>query len=359
MLGTMTSAGLDVHARSVRAFAFEPVSGEVWSARLSTDPARVAAWLEARPRPLRVVYEAGPTGFGLARYLKARGLEVMVCAPAKTPREAVVTAKTDRRDAELLARHLVAGGLHPILIPSVHAEAAREVTRLRLAVAAQIRHTKQRITSRLLAHGELWPATTWTVAHRQWLSTLRFGDPQTRWVLDDLIAELAHQQARIVQLDERVLEIANDPEFRAPTERLACFRGLDTLAAISLQLEILDWQRFPRAASFANFVGLTTRVAQSGQHTTYGSITKAGSVNARRVLVGAAKHAYRAPRPSIAITRRRRDQPPPVVALAERVQQRLYHRYHALTTRGKPPNEATVACARELAEHLWRAVTMP
>jgi transposase len=108
---TMTFAGLDVHARSTHAAAIDVLTGELRRARFGGGSEEVIGWLQELPQPLRACYEAGPTGFALYRAAEAAGVPLEVVAPSKTPRAPSDRIKTDRKDAELLARLLLAGQL--------------------------------------------------------------------------------------------------------------------------------------------------------------------------------------------------------------------------------------------------------
>ena len=134
MTATMTWVGLDVHARSTHAAAIDRESGELTRARFGAGVEGVTAWLGALPQPIHACYEAGPTGYALYRAAEAAGLRVDVVAPSKTPRAPADRIKTDRKDAELLARLLLAGQLRAIRVPPDWLEAARHLARSRESV---------------------------------------------------------------------------------------------------------------------------------------------------------------------------------------------------------------------------------
>src|SRR3954465_11004079 len=117
--------GLDVHARKTAAAAVQLGSGEVWKAQLAGTPQAASEWLLTLPGELRVVYEAGPTGFGLARAGRAAGIEVMVCSPGAIPRQPGDRIKTDARDALKLARLHAAGQLRPVGRPAARVGGAQ------------------------------------------------------------------------------------------------------------------------------------------------------------------------------------------------------------------------------------------
>jgi transposase len=355
----MTWVGLDVHARSTQAAALEVLSGELRRKKLPGEAEAVVAWLGTLPRPVRACYEAGPTGFVLARAAREAGLAVEVIAPSKVARPTGDRVKTDRRDAELLLRLLMAGQLRAVRIPSEAEEAARELVRLREQLRQDLLRARHRVTKLLLRHGRVWEraGNTWTSDHRRWIAAQEFEQPDTATVLADLVAQVDGLLARRAVLDERLARIAQRPELWPTVARLRCFRGIDTLTALALQLEIVDWQRF-RPARLASWLGLVPSVEQSGETTTRGSITKTGSQHARRLLVEAAWHGRRPPRIGATLANRQLGQPAEVLAIANRAQQRLYRTHERLRKRGRHPNIATVAAARELVGFLWAAATL-
>ena len=190
MTQTMTWAGLDVHARSTHAAAIDVRSGELLRARLGGDVELVVEWLCGLAGPVHAVYEAGPTGYGLARLGAQRGLRIDVIAPGKTPRAAAERIKTDRRDAEVLVRQLMAGTLCPIYVPSPALEAARDLVRAREDVRCDLSRARHRVSKLLLRHGEVYPKdqSTWTTRHRKWLSSRRFDESNTELAYIDALA---------------------------------------------------------------------------------------------------------------------------------------------------------------------------
>jgi transposase len=352
---TMTFVGLDVHARSTHAAAIDVVSGELRRARFVAADAEVLAWLQTLPRPLRACYEAGPTGFGLYRAAEAVGLRLDVVAPSKTPRAPGDRIKSDRKDAELLARLLLAGQLKPIVVPSPAFEAARHLARAREQVRCDLMRARHRVSKLLLLHGRVYERGAWTNLHRGWLEQQRFDEPVTELAYLDALAAVDGLIARKAALDERLSRLAVEGEWWPTVARLRCFRGLDTLSAFVLCLEIGDFSRLPRPTNLTGWLGLVPSLDQSGESRRQGAITKTGSGYARRLLVEAAWHYL--PRPSVgpALAQRRNGQPDHLIQIALRAQRRLHRLYQRLRERGKPGNVATVAVARELACFLWAA----
>lgn len=361
MTGTMTWVGLDVHARSTHAAAIDSMTGELRRMRFGPGVESVVAWMGELPAPLRGVYEAGPTGFGLARAATAAGLDVGVCAPGKTPRAATDRVKTDRKDAELLARLLLAGQLRAIEVPPDWLEAARHLARAREGVRRDLCRARHRVSKLLLVEGRVYPEpTTWNERHRRWLAGQEFSQPATELAFIDALAAVDGLTARRRALDDRLSRIAEDDRLWPTIARLRAFRGIDTLTALMIHLELSgDWERFRSPRRLAAWLGLTPSLHQSGQSMTQGAITKTGSAIARRLLVESSWHYARQPRIGATLQNRQAGQSDHILTIAWRAQHRLHRVHHQMRERGKPGNVTTIAVARQLAGFLWAAATAP
>jgi transposase len=355
----MTAAGFDVHARSIDGAAVHVPTGELLRIRFDGGVEGPIEWLRSLPGPVRACYEAGPTGFGLYRAAVAAGIDMRVVAPGKTPRGRADRVKTDRKDAELLARLLLAGSLTPITVPSPQVEAARELARTHDAIRRDLMTARHRVSKQLLRHGRVYPdRSTWTVAHRTWLSRQQFDELASELAFADAMAAVDGLTARKTQIAERLSRLATDEQWWTTVARLRCFRGIDTLTALALHLELAgDWQRFSRAPALGSWLGLTPSLSQSGESARSGSITKTGSTLARRLLVEAAWHYSRPPRIGATLRNRQQGQPDHILQIANRAQQRLHRLHTRMRARGKPGNVIVVAAARELACFLWAAAT--
>jgi transposase len=352
---------LDVHARSTHAAAIDVLTGELRRARFDGGTDAVVAWLGELAGPVRAVYEAGPTGFGLFRAGRAAGIEMAVIAPSKTPRAAGDRVKTDRKDAELLARLAMAGQLSAVAVPSEFVEAVRHLARVREQVRRDLMRARHRVSKLLLSHGRVYDGGgTWTMRHRGWLARQQFTEPATELAFADLVAAVDGLTARKAALDERLSRLATDERLWPTVARLRCFRGIDTLTALALHLELGgDWARFSSPRRLFPWLGLTPTLDQSGQSSRQGAITKTGSVYARRLLVESAWHYTREPRIGVTLKTRQQDAPDHVRQIAWRAQHRLYRLHQRLRERGKPHNVATIAVARELSGFLWAAAVAP
>lgn len=358
-MSTVTWVGMDVHARSAHAAAINLLTGELKRMRFGAGVQDPVAWLGELPGPVHACYEAGPTGFGLYRAAVAAGLRIDVIAPGKTPRGPSDRVKTDRKDAELLARLLIAGQLTAVKVPPAGVEAARELTRLHDACRRDLMTARHRISKMLLRHGRVYPKpTTWKRDHRHWLAGQRFDEPTSELVYLDLLARVDTLTARKLQLHDAVVKLASDERWWPTVSRLRAFRAIDTLTALSIHLELgADWTRFEKPHRLGAWLGLTPSLTQSGESSSSGSITKTGSTLARRLLIEAAWHY--GPRPHIGpvLQARQAGQPEQILAISNKAQQRLHRVYQSMKARGKPHGVVTVAVARELSCFLWAAAT--
>jgi transposase len=359
MSATMTWVGFDVHARSTHGAAIDTMSGELSRVRFGPGIDGPLAWLAELPGPVRACYEAGPTGFGLYRAATAAGIAMQVIAPGKTPRGPSDRVKTDRKDAELLARLLLAGSLTGVVVPAPEVEAARELTRAHDACRRDLMNARHRVSKMLLRHGRVYAkSTTWTAEHRRWLSAQQFDEPASSMVFADLVAAVDGLTSRKTAIALRLSELASDERWWPTVARLRAFRGIDTLTALSLHLELgADWQRFATAPALSAWLGLTPSLNQSGESSRQGAITKTGSMLARRLLVESAWHYSRPPRLGATLANRQAGQPDHVLAISNRAQQRMHRVNRSMRARGKPHNVTVVACARELSCFLWAAAT--
>jgi transposase len=355
-----TWVGLDVHAAKVVACVVDAESGEMIVRRLSGLTAEVVGFCVGLPTPVRVAYEAGPTGFGLARALQAAGIWCVIAAPGKIERPAQDKIKTDRRDAERLVRLLMIDGLYPVRVPSVEEEALRDLVRAREDVRGDLMRARHRMGKLLLRHDVRYDGAgnNWTHRHRQWLSMVRLTERGAQATLLDYLGAIDALQIRRDQLEAMISELAPMSPWAADIARLRCLRGIDTLTAIGLCAEITDFARFEHPKLLMNYVGLVPSEKSSGQTRRQGSITKSGSQHARRLLVEAAWHYRHPPRLATRLKARQVDQPAVVIAIAWKAQQRLHQTWRRLDTqRGKRRTIVAAAVARQLTGFCWAIVT--
>lgn len=331
-------------------------TGEMRVARLAGTTREIVAFCAALPRPTRVAYEAGPTGFALSRALTAAGVGCVIAAPGKIERPSSDRVKTDQRDAQRLLRLLMIDGLHAVRVPSTEEEALRDLVRAREDIRGDLMRARHRMSKLLLRHDVRYDATAaaWTTHHRRWLGAVNLGDHGAQVTLLDYLGAIDALLIRRDTLETAIGELIPDSPWADTIARLRCLRGIDTLSAVGLCAEIGDWGRFARAGQVMSYLGLVPSEDSTGSSRRLGSITKTGSGHGRRLLVEAAWHYRRAPAKGQALKRRQAGQPAHVIAISWQAQQRLYRTWQRLDSeRGKRRTIVAVAVARELAGFCW------
>jgi transposase len=356
----ITHVAMDDSKRTIVAGILRPGAKEPELRSMPNESRHLRRFFERLQREGRVLacYEAGPSGYDLYRQLTALGIPCQVIAPALTPRKPGDRIKTDRRDAKKLVRLFRAGELTPIHVPDEASEAVRDLLRCREDAQEDLRRWRHRLLKFLARHGRVYrDGRNWTHRHWGWVRTQRFTLPalartyeEYRWTVEQLLA-------RVADLDREIAALAETAPYREPVSWLRCFRGLDTLTAMTLLVEIGDFARFASPRELMAYLGLVPSEESSGERERRGSITKAGNCHVRRILVEACWHYRHPPRLGRALAQRSQGQPAGVRAQAWRAQQRLHRRYRHLVGHGKRPPVAVVACARELAGFVWAALT--
>ena len=354
-----TSVGLDVHARSVLGCALDGDTGEVFQRRLCPDHGEIVAWLGELPGPVAVTYEAGPTGFGLARALAAAGITCEVAAPSKLIRPPGDRVKTDARDAAHLARLLHLGQITAVTIPSASQEAGRDLVRARDDCRGDLMTARHRVSKLLLRQGIVYSGgKAWTSDHERWLRTQRFDNPALQLSYEAAFDAMLACLDRRHRLDRAITAMAADSEFTPVVHRLGCIRGVATLTAFGLAVEIGDWHRLT-GRTIGAYVGLVPSEYSSGDTRTQGGVTKTGNGHVRRLLVEAAWHHRTRYRPGTELRRRWDLASPAARARGQAANRRLYNRWANFDARQKRPVIANVAIARELAGWCWSLAIMP
>ncbi len=354
MAKARTLVGLDVHATKIVAAVLDAETGEVQRFSMGGENTATAAFCAGLPGPARVAYEAGPTGYGLARELAARGVDCVIAAPSKIPRAPGDRVKTDRRDAELLARLLMAGELHPVRVPGDEEEALRDLVRAREGVRVDLMRSRHRLSKLLLRHGIRFDdGRAWTQRHDRWLASVALDWPAAQATLLDARGAIDALTHRRDALERDILALLPSSPWTVQVGRLRCLRGIDTLTAVGLCTEIGDFERFARPGQLMSYVGLVPSESTTGQNRRQGAITKTGSGHARRLLVEAAWHYRTQPNIGRALTDRQAHQPPEAIAVAWSAQRRLHRTWTRLEARAKRRTLIAVAAARELTGFCW------
>jgi len=359
MAQARTFVGLDVHVSGTVAAVIDRDSGELRRRRLSGSASEVAEFVSGLSGPVRATYEAGPTGFALARRLEALGVDCLVCAPGLIPRGPSDRVKTDQRDAERLVRLLIAGELHRVEVPTLEAESLRDLVRAREDLRGDLMSARHRVSKLLLRHDMRFEGTerNWTLPHLRWLATVRFEQPGTQAAFDDYRGAVEALIVRRAELEREIAEQLPVSPWAQTARRLMCLRGIDTLTAAGLCAEIGDFTRFRHPEQLMSYLGVVPSEHSSGTRRRQGSITKSGSQHARRLLVEAAWHYRQPPRVSEPLRRRQAGADPKVVVLSWKTQRRLHRVWSRMEQRGKRRTIIAVAAARELAGFCWAVAT--
>lgn len=351
MFTERTSVGLDVHARSVTAHGMDETTGEVFTGRLCPG-VEVRDWIGRLPAPVAVLYEAGPTGFGLARELRAAGVRCEVAAPSKLQRPSGDRIKNDARDAEHLCRLLRLGEFTAVTVPDAATESARDLVRAREDCRKDLMRARHRLSKLLLRQQVVYDGNAWTGAHRAWLARQRFEDPNLQTTFDEYLDQVLSTLARRDRLDARIEQLAADSAWTPMVRRLCCLRGISTMTGFALAVEIGDWTRFD-GNSIGAYLGLVPSEHSSGASKQRGGITRTGNSHVRRLLIEAALHHMRPYRKGKVLRARWDLASPAARARGDAGNRRLYARWQTFQERKKRHHVATVAIARELAGWCW------
>ena len=354
--------GLDVHAQTI-AVAVAESGGEVSGLGVIPNrPESVSKLIKrlGKPEQLRVCYEAGPTGYVLYWQLTRLGVHCEVVAPTLVPVKPGDRVKTDRRDAEKLARCYRAGDLTAVWVPDAQHEALRDLVRAREAAKQDQLRARHRLSKFLLRQGRRAPEGTgpWTGKYLKWVrEQVHFELPAQEATLSDYLHEVDHAAARIGRLEQSMdAAIERIPEkMRAVIQGLQSLRGIAKVSAVSLVAELGEISRFATARQLMGYSGAVSSEHSTGEDVRRGPISKAGNAHLRRIVVEAA-WAYRH-RPSIgaALARRQGASSAQVKEIAWKAQHRLHARYSKLSAKGKTKQKVVTAVARELLGFIRRA----
>lgn len=354
--------GIDAHKDSnVVALAFSGQEAPALYGKVSADLDRFLAALrkikkqhELEKDEILICYEAGPTGFVLARRLIKLGYECYVVAPSKIPSRSGDRVKTDRRDARKLARFLRAGELEGIHIPSVEDEVIRDVCRGRTDAVNELARTKKQLMGFLLRNGYRYKGQArWTEAHMRYLRELVLPEAAQKVVLEEYLQRIDFAKQQVERINEQMLQLLKTWKRRPLVEAVMGFRGFQQTAAMVIVSEIGDFTRFKHPKQLMAYLGLTPSEDSSGGRRKQGSITKCGNSHARWMLVESAEHYRKPPKVSKALSVRQEGLSREVKAVSWHAQNRLNKRSFKLAIRGMHVNKIRVAIARELSSYIW------
>lgn len=349
--------GLDVHKESIVA-AYSVGLGEVQSLGnigvRDCDVDKLCNRMQGKASKAVFVYEAGPCGYGLHRYLTRKGFECLVCAPSRLARKPGDRVKTDRRDAEKLVKALRNGDLAPVQVPDQRDEAFRDWVRAWGAAKQDLKQARQRLKSFLLVHGVRYTGSAdWRDAHRRWLSEFTFPEPWSQRAFQEHRGAIEDRLAQWVRLEALLRDAAPAWRFYPVMPALQALRGVQFTVAVGVIAEAGDLSRFDNPRQLMAWLGVVPSEHSSGPRIRQGGITKAGNGYARRLLIEAAWSYRYTPKVSRIIQLRHEALPKPIIDRAWDAQLRLCKKFRKLTQKGKHPHVAVVAVARELAGFVW------
>ncbi|HVA10095.1 MAG TPA: IS110 family transposase [Acidimicrobiales bacterium] len=351
-----TWVGLDVHRDSITSAVLSPGRETPAVDRWFHDEPGVRRFVSGLGSPARVrlCYEAGPTGYDLARLLGRLGVATEVIAPSLIPVAPDAKVKTDARDARRLVHLYRSGELTAVHIPTPAEEAIRDLARTRADLVTDRTRSRHRLSKFLLRHGQVYRGgVAWTCAHEDWIRQVHFDDAA-------LTQTFSHYRAVVAGLDAHVAAVESDLKtylgqgpFADAVARLSAYRGVTELGALTLSAEVCDWRRFPRATSPMGFCGLVPSEYSSGERTKRGRITKSGNIHLRTQSVESAwSYQYR---PAVGPTIKKRQQRCGVdtVTRAWADQLHLCGTFRRLAERKSSRKVVVTAIARELTGFLW------
>ena len=359
MKQTVRFLGLDVHAETIAVAVAEP-DGSVRSLGTILNRAESIRKMVKKLGPvehLRACYEAGPTGYVLYWQLAEFGVPCEVIAPTLIPVKAGDRVKTDRRDAEKLARSYRSGDLTPVWVPDAGSEALRDLVRAREAAKQDQLRARHRLSKFLLRMGQR-PAhgmKTWTQAYMMWVRQIRFAQMAQEAAKLDYLHEVEHMGERVARLEQAIVEAVKlaSPEIQEVVKGLQALRGIAQISAVTIAAELGNISRFEGARQLMGYSGAVPSDNSSGTRKQQGSITKTGNSHLRRIAVEAA-WSYRL-RPGIgpALRKRQEGVPEEMKEIAWKAQHRLHSRYSRLSAAGKDRRKIITAVGRELLDFIW------
>ena len=359
--GPVLFVGLDVHTDSIAVSLAPSDTTEVRRYGLiggtHDEVLRLAKKLRAAhpDTELRFCYEAGPHGYPLGRCLRSHGYECILVAPSKIPRAAGERVKTNRRDADQLARLDRAGELTAIYVPDPQDEAVRDFLRARYQVQRQQHRARQQLKMFLLRHNFRYAGTkAWSAAHLRYLATVKLPYPEQQFLFQEMVQVITEAGERLERYDAQLPRVVAGWRWAPVVRALMSLRGVALWTAATLLAELGDLHRFATARQLMGYLGLVPSEDSTGDQRRQGGITKMGNGLARRALIEAAWN-YRTPaRMSRELLKRQEGLSKQIKDLSWAAQTRLHHRYQHLTgVRHKKSPVAAAALGRELSGFVW------
>jgi transposase len=351
--------GLDVHKETIAVAVAEPDGSVLALGVIANRPEAVRRLVKrlGRVGKLRVCYEAGPCGYVLYWQLTGLNVDCVVVAPSRIPQESGDRVKTDRRDAKKLAVMYRGGLLTAVWVPEAEHEALRDLVRAREAAKKDELRARHRLGKFLLRRGCRAPegVKAWGKRHTQWLQTLRFEHVAQEVVFVDYRHEVDHAVERVMRLERAIDEAVErvPASQRAVIEGLQALRGVSKVTAVTVYSEVGELSRFARPRLLMGYTGIVSSEHSSGKRIRRGAITHSGNAHLRRVVVQSAWAYCRRPNLSPALKKRQAGLSEEIKEISWKAQHRLSGRYRHLVSKGKLPQQAITAVARELIGFIW------
>ena len=367
-MNSILYVGLDVHTSNYTICTYEPEFDRI-SRQVQVEPdyKLIKKYVDnlkkemGKNRKVICGYEAGCLGYSLYRQLTEVGIDCVILAPTTMSRPAVYSFKNDKRDAMTIARCLATKGYHAVYVPTPEDESVKEYIRMRDDHADDLKRTKQQILALCTRHGKHFTEgkTYWTQKHLTWLRSVTFGNRQLDETLSEYLATYYWLDEKLKRMDRRIEEIAMQGEYAERVKRLRCFLGIRSHTALSMLVEVGDFNRFPNAGCFAAYLGLVPGEDSSSKSHRLLGITKAGNKHLRRLLTEAAQCYNRgaAGYKSKVLLERQKGNAQEVIQYADKANERLRRKYCRMTFSGKKHNVTITAIARELACFIWGMMT--
>jgi transposase len=310
--------------------------------------------LQSKGTHLVFVYEAGPCGYWLYRYLTKKGHVCWVVAPSLIPKKSGDRVKTNRRDAIKLARLMRSGDLTPVYVPKVEDEAIRDLCRAREDTIHDLKAAKFRLKAFLLRQDIRYTGrATWGPAHLRWLSEVVCPTPAQQIVFQEYLRAVTEHTERLARLEHELTDQVQTWRLRPVVDALQALRGVQCTVAVTTVAELGDLTRFENPRQLMSYLGLTPSEYSSGERRRQGGITKTGNTHARRALIEGAWASRYPANVSRHLQLRLEKVPKPIQDMSWKAQVRLCTRYRQLIARGKNANQVVVAIARELSAFMW------
>jgi transposase len=364
MENVITYVGLDVHKKVIVVAMLIPGQAAPIRWEFPNEREKVRRGLRRIQREavgqVVMCYEAGPCGYALQRQVAEfdGSMKCKVVAPSLIPHKPGERIKTDKRDALKLAEYLRSGLLTEVHPPTPEEEAVRDLCRAREDVSEDLRRCQHRLGKFLLRGNVVFirGKKAWTRSHRLWLNGLKFEQAEKQAVFDDYLLALEQTEARLLGLQIRLTELSQKEPYAEPVGRLRCFRGINTITAMTIVVELYAFGRFRSARGLMAFLGLVPGEHTSSDKVRRTGITKTGNGHVRRLMIESAWHYRHRAVPGAALKKRRLGQPAQAIAIADKAMLRLNRRYTRMVAKGKSSALAVTAVARELTGFVWAAL---